>query len=177
LAANKALEDHEIESNMREDVYKVIRAVYDKTTAGDLKPEDYRLLQKMELEYRRNGLALSKDKRDELMKKKKRLAEICVDFAKNINEDKTKVSFTKEELEGLSDDFLKGLEKDGDKYIVTMKYPDLLPVMNQAKSEETRKIMDVTNGSRCSENVALLEEALKLRSEISHLLGNICSAF
>jgi Zn-dependent oligopeptidase len=153
---------------MREDVYKVVKAVFEQTPESSLSPEDYRLLKKMELEFRRNGLALPPAQRDELKTLKKRLSDLCIDFQKNINEDKTSVKLTKEELDGMPDDFISGLQKetvDGvEKYIVTMKYPDLFPMMNRAKKETVRQLMDVTNSTRCEQNVKLLEEA----SSLSH---------
>lgn len=46
-----------------------------------------------------------------------------------------------------------------------MKYPDIIPTMQMAKKEQTRKKLDIVNGSRLmKENVPLLEEALKVRS-------------
>jgi Zn-dependent oligopeptidase len=91
-----------------------------------------------------------------------------------VNEDDTKIEFTREELEGLSDDFLSGLKKttvDGvEKYIVTMKYPDLIPVLKMAKKEETRKALDIANSTRCKENIAMLEEAVELRRECAKVI-------
>lgn len=79
---------------MRQDVYRVVRAVFDKTMSSkvptaSLTPEDLRLLQKIEQEYRRNGLALPEAQQVELKQLKKRLSEVCIDFSKAVNEDQT----------------------------------------------------------------------------------------
>ncbi|KAL0582062.1 hypothetical protein ABG067_008328, partial [Albugo candida] len=93
------------------------------------------------------------------------------------------VKFTKEELEGLDDDFLDGLkteEQDGVKYyILTMKYPDVRPVLKLCKNENTRKVHATAYESRNQENIALLEEvsslhifnAVKLRRKAAKILG------
>lgn len=61
-------------------------------------------------DYRRNGLALEKEKRDEVTDLKKKISEKEVQFQKNLNEDKTRHAFTVEELEGMNDDFISSLE-------------------------------------------------------------------
>lgn len=52
-----------------------------------------------------------------------------------------------------------------------MKYPDVNPIFNHAKKEHVRKQLELVYGSRCKMNIALLEEALKLRREKAQLLG------
>jgi len=51
----------------------------------------------------------------------------------NLNEDKTTLEFTPEELDGLPADFLENLPKSADnsKCIVSLKYPELFPVLKQ----------------------------------------------
>lgn len=97
-----------------------------------------------------------------------------IEFQKNLNEDSTKLLFTKDDLEGLPDDFINGLkpgEKDGE-YYVTLQYPDLVPVLKLAKKEETRKKLDAANAAKCqAENTPLMEKVLQLRR------GNICYEF
>lgn len=63
--------EHDIESSMREDVYRVVRAVHDKVMSSKeeqqkLSAEDLRFLKKVEVEFRRNGLALTSEKQQEL---------------------------------------------------------------------------------------------------------------
>jgi metallopeptidase MepB len=63
--------------------------------------------------------------------------ELQIEFQKNINEDVSSVKFTREELEGLPEDFinnLKTIEAEGKSYyVVTLKYPDLIPTLQMAK--------------------------------------------
>jgi len=56
------------------------------------------------------------------------MAELRIKFQQNVREDKTHALFTKEELDGMSEDYLSGLEKVDDKYKVTLKMPDFFPL-------------------------------------------------
>lgn len=51
----------------------------------------------------------------------------------------------------MSDSFLEKLTKEGDKYKVTIKYPDLIPILENCKVPETRKIMDYLSGRKGGE--------------------------
>ncbi|KAJ2838431.1 metalloendopeptidase, partial [Coemansia erecta] len=140
-----------------------------------LEPEDRLLVQKMEEEYRRNGLALSQGQRKQLGDIRMRLSELSIKFSRSINEKDGRILFTRQELDGLSEDYFDGrpteIENGIEKFIVTTKYPDLVPVMQMAKSEQTRKSLMIVSESRCPENIAILEEAVRLRAQAAQLLG------
>ncbi|CAO3623989.1 unnamed protein product [Cunninghamella echinulata] len=77
--------------------------------------------------FRRCGLHLPEEQRNKLTELRKRLSEVCIEYMQNWSREDSTTKFTKEELEGMDDDFLSGLkteEEDGvTKYILTMKYP------------------------------------------------------
>jgi len=55
---------------------------------------------------------------------------------------------------------------------VSLKYPELFPVLEQCKVAETRKKMEFANGTKCiKQNTVLLEDVILLRQEESKLLG------
>ncbi|KAJ3217725.1 Thimet oligopeptidase [Clydaea vesicula] len=163
----------DIDQSMRTDLYT--RVKYAAAKNETLEKEDKRLLEKTLLDFKRNGLDLDEKSQEKFKANQKKISELSIKFDKNTAEDKTFVLFTKSELEGLDDDFLAGLDKevsDGvEKYKVTMKYPDLLPVMKKAKRSETRKILQTANDGKCVENVQLFVDTLKLRKENAVLLG------
>ncbi|KAG0167334.1 hypothetical protein DFQ28_006294 [Apophysomyces sp. BC1034] len=175
IAAEKKYEEFNIEQNMRHDLYVIIQGFIDKTDLATLDHEDARLLRKMEINFRRNGLHLSEEKRNEFKELRKRLSEVCIEYMKNWSGESSTIEFTKEELEGLDDDFLGGLttkEIDGvKKYVLTMKYPDVRPVLKLCKNENTRKAHITAFDSRNRENIVLLEEALSLRRKCAKILG------
>ncbi|KAJ2030687.1 metalloendopeptidase [Coemansia sp. S3946] len=164
------------ESLMCEDMYKVVRAVFDnRVEVASLGPEDRRLVEKMELVFCRHGLALDKEKREYLGTIRMRLSELAIKFSRNINEGDGRALLTRDELEGLPSDFFEGRTTevvDGQEGSAVMtKYPDIIPVMKMAKREETRERMFVVEGQRCPENIPILQEAVALRLEAAQLLG------
>ncbi|KAJ2507687.1 metalloendopeptidase [Coemansia sp. RSA 2052] len=176
MAAEEKLDAFEIASMMREDVYTAVRAVFDnESEMASLGPEDRRLVEKMELTFRRHGLALDKEKREHLGTIRMRLSELAITFSRNINEGDGRAVFTRDELEGLPSDFFEGRATetvDGQEgFVVTTKYPDIIPVMRLAKREETRERMFVVEGQRCPDNIPILQEAVSLRLEAAQLLG------
>jgi metallopeptidase MepB len=83
VAAETKYDQFSIDQSMRHDLYTVIQAYIDKTDLSTLEDEDARLLKKMERSFKRNGLHLSQEKRDEFKELKKRLSETCIEFNKN----------------------------------------------------------------------------------------------
>ncbi|KAJ2818455.1 Thimet oligopeptidase [Coemansia sp. 'formosensis'] len=91
---------------MREDVYKAVCTVFD--NAGEmasLGSEDRRLVERVELVFRRNGLALDKEKREQLGMVRTRISELEIKFNHNINEGDGRAVFTRNKLKGLPSDF------------------------------------------------------------------------
>ncbi|KAJ2346672.1 metalloendopeptidase, partial [Coemansia sp. RSA 2618] len=129
----------------------------------------------MEREYRREGTALCEDKRKELTKCKFRLAELELTFTRNIDNHEGKALFTRGELEGLPESYFTGrATKDiagNTKFIVTTQSVDYFPLMNYAKLEATRRAMFLIQNTRCTDNLELLDEAVKLRLEMAKILG------
>ncbi|KAI9229256.1 MAG: hypothetical protein DHS80DRAFT_22524 [Piptocephalis tieghemiana] len=177
VEAEKKLQDYGIKTSMRVDLYERVVAARRNTSAEEfasMDPEDQRLFDRIERDYRRNGLALSSEKREELKELKKRMADLQVDFSRRMNEDTTSITVTKEELRGMPEDWVNGLEKSDQeegKLVVTVKYPDLFPVMKLCSFEETRRRLLTANDTKCPDNVKALEEAILIRRKAAKLLG------
>ncbi|GAA5809519.1 hypothetical protein MFLAVUS_002928 [Mucor flavus] len=175
VAAETKYDQFSIDQSMRHDLFSVIQSFISKTNLDSLGQEEARFLRKMERSFRRNGLHLEEEKRNELKELRKRLSETCIEFNKNWARESSTIKFTKEELEGLDDDFLDGLkteQEDGvTKYVLTMKYPDVRPVLKLCKNENTRRLHATAYESRNQENIPLLEEAVKLRRQAAKILG------
>lgn len=172
--AEKLLDDFAIETAMREDLYLLVDAALKKNEPLD--PESRRLLEKEHKDYIRNGLGLpAGPKRDRFKEIKKRLSQLSIEFQKNLNEENGGLWFTPEELDGVPEDVLSGLQKgEGEnegKLRLTFKYPDLFPALKYAKNSETRKKLAIANENKCNQNVPLFKEAIVLRDEAARLLG------
>jgi thimet oligopeptidase len=135
---------------------------------------EHRLLVKMLEGFEANGLKLANDKLAQVTALFVKLNNLQNTFSANNNNDNTTIEATKEELEGTNDDFLSRLKKtpDNQRYIVTTKVTDYTDLMQNAKSEQTRKRMAVAYANRQGiENTKLLEEALQVRQQIASLMG------
>jgi hypothetical protein len=120
----------------------------------------------------KGGAALSEEAHQELKRMKNRLVELQGQYSKNLADDTTRVEFTRDELAGLEDDFVNSLEQTADeRYVVTLRYPHLNPVMQLATKEETRKKMWIASCQKgVPANLTLLPEIVSLRQRLAELL-------
>uniref|UniRef100_A0A8C5AV16 Thimet oligopeptidase 1 n=1 Tax=Gadus morhua TaxID=8049 RepID=A0A8C5AV16_GADMO len=168
--ADKKLSEFDVEMSMREDVY--LRIV--KLEAEALDPESRRFLERLIKLGQRNGLHLGEHcvSLQEIKSIKKELSNLSIDFSKNLNEDTTRLGFTREQLGGLPEDFLGSLEVEGAMLQVSLKYPHYFPTMKKCWNPETRKALENAFNSRCQqENSSILKQLVSLRGQKSALLG------
>jgi metallopeptidase MepB len=191
--AGKLMNEFSIEAYMREDIYQLVEAAFQK--GEKLDPESQLLLEHTRKIYIRNGLAIpAGPKRDRFKEIKKRLSHICTDFQKALNEENSGLWVTKEELEGVPKDVVEGLEKgtgehEG-KLKLSFKDPDYFPALKFALNSELRKKLFIgdenkvsyidicsliqvkrLNFEQCNDNVPLFREAIILRDEAARLVG------
>lgn len=175
--ADKIMDDFGIECAMREDVFKLVDAAYSRRdNEPDLDPESLRLLEKDRKNYIKFGLGLpAGPQRDRFKEIKKRLSQIQIEFTRTLNEENGGVWLTPEQLDGVPEDVLVGLEKgtgeNEGKLKLSFKYPDLFPTLKFAKDPETRRRVFMANENKCNENVPLFQEAIVLRDEAARMLG------
>jgi Zn-dependent oligopeptidase len=171
--AVKAMNDWFVGIDYREDVYKSIKAFAE--TNPQLTGEDKKLLDETMRDYRRAGLALPPERRKEVEQLRKQLAKLGTDFDTNIANAKRPVVFTKAELEGMPEDFLRkpGIKTDDDAYTVLANVTwQFNAVEENAKSESTRKKLYIARETLAMEkNVPLLNQMLTLRNKIALRLG------
>ncbi|MEQ7874910.1 M3 family metallopeptidase [Sphingomonas sp. ASV193] len=94
-------------------------------------------------------------------------------FDAAIADDKTTIAVTPAELEGLPADFIAGHKVGADgKIVLTMAYPDAIPVLTYARREDTRKAMFTAFFRRAyPANEQNLRDLINLRDQLAKLIG------
>ena len=172
--AEKLMDDFAIESYVREDVYKLVEAAFQKSEKLDT--ESQRLLMKTHKEYIRYGLGLpAGPDRDRYKEIKKRLSTLSIVFSKNLNEEIGGIWWDPKELEGVPEDVLTTFEKgegeNAGKVKMTFKRPDVAPVIKFSVNAATRKKAFIDNENKLPQNIPIFREVILLRDEAARLLG------
>lgn len=171
-AAEEKYNNYLIELSQREDLYKAVKAYAATPEAAKLTGEEKRLLDFTLRDYRRSGMDLPKDKREQLAAIRKEIGKLAIDFNKNIAEDESVVMLTREELAGAPAEVIDPLPNNNGVYAVGMAYPVYIPIAENCTNEETRQKMWMAYKRRGGrKNIAVLERVLKLRAEEAQLLG------
>ena len=168
--ALRNLEGWMVKIDYREDVYRALKAYAD--TQPNLQGEDAKLLFETMRDYRRAGLDLPKADRDEVERMLVELSSVSLDFEKNVEDARATVTFTKEELEGLPEDFLQHVKTNDEYRVMANVTVDYLRVLDNAKNEDTRQRITIAACNLAREqNIPLLQKMLVLRDGIAHKLG------
>jgi thimet oligopeptidase len=171
--AIKKIQNWYVGLDYREDVYAAIKAFSD--SKPKLEGEDEKLLEETMRSFRRAGLALPKEQRDEVERLRKELENKSTDFRSNVTKAKASLKFTKAELDGVPEAFLSqdGIKTGDDEFTIQVNVtPQYLMVMDNAKSEAVRRRMIDTHYNLAKEiNLPLMTEMVQLRKTIANKLG------
>src|SRR5262249_45790610 len=111
--------------------------------------------------------------REKIKKLNEELVLISQEFGRNIREDKSSVTATPAELDGLPQDFI-GRHKPGadGKVTLTTEYPDYGPVSTYAKSDDLRRRLYLAYQNRAyPKNLDVLDRLRQKRHELALTLG------
>ena len=173
-AAEERINKWRVTLVFRRDLYEAVRAFAETDAAAALDGEDARLLEHWLRDFRRAGHELAPEERSELEQLRGRLVEVEITFQRNVNEYRDGIDVTREQLDGLPDDYVERLspgETEGT-YRVSLDYPQLNPFLEQARDRDLRRALFLKHWSRAVDtNRPLLDEALGLRRRIAELLG------
>ncbi|XP_047472872.1 thimet oligopeptidase-like [Penaeus chinensis] len=161
--AEQKLEEFDVEMSMRKDIFDRVVAFKENVGVEGMSSEQKRLVDKLILHGRRNGLHLSSEIQDQVKSIKKRMSELSIKFQRNLNEDNTKLFFTREELAGMPDDFINELAQVNQRTGLIYRC-DSVKVKVQLLGSIMRNLC-------MEENTPILEELITLRQKEADLLG------
>ena len=153
---------YSVKVGARKDLYLAMKAYLPKAVYDPLDAQDHRLIELTMRDFKRNGLELSDADREKLVSIRKTLAEIETKFSRTSMRTPTR-SRQRRRSWPAPGSFMARLKKAPDgKLMVTTKYPDYFPVMENAKSEATRKRMELAFEGReaAKVNIPLLQQAV-----------------
>lgn len=172
-AAETKLEAWGITLDYREDIYRALKTCADTKPALDA--QDQRLLDYTMRDYRRAGLALPADERERVARLRKALAELEQQFSVNINEARSPIDFTLEELAGVPRTFLDspGVKQPDGRYRVAPQTAwHVTAIADNAENPETRRRVHVARSRLAREkNIPVLAKLVALRAELAQRLG------
>ena len=120
-----------------------------------------------------NGVALPPDKRARLKAIADRLEDIRQEFDRNVRDNQTRLVFSPDDVKGLPQEYLdKAKRDDKGNYLLGFEYPEYVPFMANAESEDARQRYQFAFQNRGTpKNMELLAEAMRLRKEMATLFG------
>ena len=170
LNLNNFVTEH-LENNKA--LYNALKTYNDSLAKNEkLSAEEQRFLSEILSGLERAGLKLSDEKVAQLLILKKRCTELEAEFIKNINNDTSAITVTKEDFAGVSEDFIESLARDGDRYIVSANLTSYLTILRTCTIEATRKLLyDAFTNHAYPINVPVLQNLIATRDEYALLLG------
>jgi thimet oligopeptidase len=156
--------------SLNRDVYKALSAL--DVSKSDAATRYY--VQRQLLEFRLAGVDKDDATRDRLKKLNDDLTNEQATFERNISDDQKKVEVTDpKQLDGLPQDYIDRHKPGSDgKIYVTTNYPDALPALKFAKSDDLRRRVSLAFRTRAyPKNKDVLESMMKTRYEIATTLG------
>ena len=158
-------------SRRNQAVFDKVRAFAATAEAKALGTHEAHFVEALLADFKRGGLALDAEGRVELQRLMDADAAACSKYGSNLGADATKLVFDASELEGLSDAFLAERRGADGKITISLKYPDLIPVLGECAVEATRKRLLQARETAYADNLELMAEGVGLRKQTATLLG------
>jgi thimet oligopeptidase len=158
----------------RTDLYEAVSAYAATPEANALTGTKARLIEHWMRDFRRAGHELPAADQAELKRLQQRLIELQVEFSKNLDDWEDFIEVTRDDLAGLPDAYIDGLEPGASEGTlqVGMAYPDYIPFIEQAERRDLRKILQFKFWTRAADlNTPLLAEAVELRRQMAGIFG------
>lgn len=170
--------------SLNEDLFKRVKAVYDKRESLDLTPEQAKLLENSYKGFVRRGANLQGEAKKRYAEITTELAQLSLKFGENVLEetnafellitDEKDLSGLPEAVREAAQQLAKSKGKEG--WMFNLQYPSYLPFMKYADNRELREKMYRAYTSRAFKdndynNEEIIHKIVNLRLEKANLLG------
>lgn len=155
------------------ELYQVIKGYADAADLAALSEQQRYMVHELLKDFKRAGLDLAPAQLQKVKKLRKEIAEISMQFAKNIADGQRSIVVTSDELAGMDEHFLEQLPKtEAGGYTLATDYPTYFGVMQNCSVEATRKKLYLAFNTRAyPENIVILNDLIAKRDELAQLLG------
>lgn len=168
------MKEFSIDAFFNKAVYKAFKAYKDNAYQTELlgDEERYYFQNKMQ-SFSRHGFDLPEEQFEELKRVKKEISQLELEFQKNINDDKSFIIASRDELSGCRDVFINQLKPDETgHYILTCDGFTVHEILNYCTVAKTRKnLWEMFNNRAYPTNRAVLEALIAKRGELAEKLG------
>lgn len=178
------LSEYSNDITLNPDLFKRIKAIYDRKSSLRLTTEQSTLLESTYKSFVRNGALLDKQEKDKLRKMDSDLSLLKLQFGKHVLDDQNAYHLhitNKRDLAGLPQGTIESARelaksKDLNGWIFSLDYPSLIPFLTYADNRELRKELSIANGKKAfqdngNNNEKTVLKIASLRFERAKLLG------
>lgn len=176
-AAGTAFATLKARGRTRADVYRKVKAFSVSAACAGLSKHNSHFVSSLLASFEASGLGLSTEEQARLQELREKDAAVCSAFKKNLAEDTTALFFAAEELDGVDPKWVaERTQPEGGSQAgqvkVTLKYPDLLPVLSTCAVSATReRLSRAREVEAYANNLELVAQGVTLRRRIAVLLG------
>ena len=158
--------------SVNENLYNAVTAYSKTTEAKSLTGVKKKFLDDEIRDFKRSGFGLGQENRMKVKEIQDNLADIGMNFSKNITDFQDTLFLSEEELTGLPDSYKKERIQGDGKYAIDMSYPSYFTFMKFAESDEARKKLSYKFLNRAVENnLDVLDDLLINRQDLVDVLG------
>ncbi|MCH5239142.1 MAG: M3 family metallopeptidase [Muribaculaceae bacterium] len=170
--------------NLNEELFKKIKAVYDRRNEMGLSPIQIRVVEKYYKEFAEQGAALPEDKKKELIKVNDELSKLFIQYNKNLLNATNNFFVTvydENDLAGLPESSISMAAEEAKSrgldglWVFTLHAPSRLPVLQYAQNRGLREAIYKGYTTLASygdnNNYPVIEQIIKLRAEKAKIMG------
>lgn len=160
------------ELGLDEELYRAVREFSTTGEARGLTGYKKKFLDETLRDFQRSGVALPQEKRERLKAIQDRLAELGISFSRNIADYRDSLVVSERDMAGLPADYATARKNPDGTYTIGLSYPDYVPFMKYATSEQARKALYLKYTNRASPaNLGVLDSLIMERRAMVSLLG------